>query len=77
LTRGANGVNRVQFIWQYVGSCLGNQLPAGECAPLWQFGIIILLLVFAVAALIVIRVITADDPRPLPAGPRRRSTRKP
>lgn len=76
MTGGASGVNRVQFIWQYVGSCLGNQLPPGECAPLWQFGIIILLLVFAVAALIVIRVLTADDPRPLPIRTRRPSTRK-
>ncbi|MDH3288029.1 MAG: hypothetical protein OEP48_09955 [Betaproteobacteria bacterium] len=65
-----------QFIWQYVGSCLGDQLPSGECAPLWQFGIIILLLVFAVAVLIFIRVMTADDPRPLPARTPRPRTRK-
>jgi len=34
---------------------------------LWQFGIIILLLVFAVAGLIVVRVLTSDEPRPAPA----------
>lgn len=60
-------MGRFEFVWQYVGSCVAGRLPAGECAPLWQFGIIILLLVFAVAGLIVVRVLTSDEPRPAPA----------
>ncbi|UCF75070.1 MAG: hypothetical protein JSU71_12585 [Betaproteobacteria bacterium] len=66
-------MGRFDFIWQYVGACIGGQLPSSECAPLWQFGIIILLLVFAVAGLIVIRLLTGDDPRPLSAGTPRRT----
>ncbi len=57
-------MGRFDFIWKFVGACIAGQLPSGECAPLWQFGIIILLLVFAVAGLIVVRVLTSDDPRP-------------
>lgn len=57
-------MGRFEFIWQFVGQCLAGQLPSGECAPLWQFGIIILLLVFAVVGLIVVRVLTSDDSRP-------------
>ena len=60
-------MGRFEFIWQYVGSCIGGALPVGECAPLWQFGIIILLLVFAVIGLVVVRVLTTPDPRPSPA----------
>lgn len=59
-------MGKFDFIWQYVGSCIGGVLPAGECTPLWQFGIIILLLVFAVAGLFVVRVLTSDEARPLP-----------
>jgi hypothetical protein len=66
-------VGRFDFIWQYVGACIGGQLPSSECAPLWQFGIIILLLIFAVAGLIVIRLLTGDDPRPLSAATPRRT----
>ena len=69
-------MGRFAFIWQYVGSCIGGQLPAGECAPLWQFGIIILLLVFAVVGLIVVRVLTSDDPKPLPVKPVRPGQQK-
>lgn len=60
-------MGRFDFIWKYVGSCISGALPAGDCAPLWQFGIIILLLAFAVAALVVIRIMTSDDPAPRPA----------
>jgi hypothetical protein len=78
---GAGGVHcatvdRFAFIWQYVGSCIGGALPAGECAPLWQFGIIILLLVFAVAGLVVVRILTSDDPAPRAAIPPRSSGQK-
>ena len=69
-------MGRFEFIWQYVGSCIGGALPVGECAPLWQFGIIILLLVFSVAALVVIRIMTTDDPAPRPATPSRSSQQK-
>jgi hypothetical protein len=77
----ASGVNcatvgRFEFIWQYVGSCIGGAMPAGECAPLWQFGIIILLLVFAVAGLVVVRVLTSDDPAPRAASQGRSSGQK-
>ena len=63
-------MGRFDFIWQYVGSCISGALPTAECAPLWQFGILILLLVFAVAALVLIRVMTSYDPAPRVAPPR-------
>jgi len=66
------GVGRFDFIWQYVGSCISGRLSAAECAPMWQFGIIILLLVFAVAGLVVIRLLTSEDPKPLAVGTPRR-----
>jgi hypothetical protein len=65
-------VGRFDFIWQYVGGCIGGRLPSAECTPMWHFGIIILLLAFAVAGLVVVRVLTSDDPRPLAAGTPRR-----
>lgn len=69
-------MGRIGFIWDYVRACVGGGLPSSECSPLWQFGIIILLLAFAVAGLVVIRVLTPDDPKPSPArsthpGPRK------
>jgi len=67
-------MGRFDFIWKYVGACIGGQLPPGECAPMWQFGIIILLLAFAVAGLIVVRVLTSDDPTPPVAGTMRRGS---
>ena len=69
-------MDRFQFIWQYVGSCVAGNLPTSECAPLWQFGIIILLLVFAVVGLVVVRILTSDDPKPVPAKPVRPSQQK-
>ena len=69
-------MDRFEFIWQYVGSCIGGALPASECAPLWQFGIIILLLVFAVVGLVVVRILTTDDPAPRPAAPARSRQQK-
>jgi len=44
---------------------------------MWQFGIIILLLVFAVAGLVVIRMLTGDDPRTHSAGTPRRTAQTP
>jgi hypothetical protein len=40
----------------YVYACAGGELPLPECAPLWQFGIIAVLLVSAIAALLVLRI---------------------
>jgi len=70
-------VGRFDFVWQYVGACIGGRLPSLECAPMWQFGIIILLLVFAIAGLVVIRMLTDDDPRTHSAGTPRRTAQTP
>lgn len=69
-------MGRLDFLWDYIGACIGGRLPPAECVPLWHFGIIILLLVFAVAGLVVIRVLTSDDPKPLPARSPRPAARK-
>lgn len=45
------------FILVYVQSCTGGELPLDECGPLWQFGIIAVLLASAIATLIAVRVV--------------------
>lgn len=69
-------MGKFEFIWEFIGACIGGRLQSAECAPLWQFGILILLLVFAVAGLVVIRVLTSDDPKPSTAKPPRPAARK-
>ena len=39
----------------YVHACTSGKLPASECGPVWQLGIIAALLVCAVLALVVLR----------------------
>jgi hypothetical protein len=68
------GMGRFDFIWQYAGGCISGRLSSAECAPMWQFGIIILLLVFAVAGLVVVRMLTSDDPAPPAVRTPRRDT---
>jgi hypothetical protein len=40
----------------YVQDCANGALPVSECGPVWQLGLIALLLVCAVVALVVLRL---------------------
>lgn len=44
------------FIVVYVQSCTGGKLPLGECGPVWQLGVIAVLLVSAIVALMALRL---------------------
>jgi hypothetical protein len=44
------------FVVGYVKVCTGGQLPLSECGPVWQLGIISVLLVLAVLMLVAVRV---------------------
>jgi hypothetical protein len=45
-----------EFVISYVKTCTSGQLPLSECGPVWQLGIIGVLLVFAVLTLVALRV---------------------
>ena len=40
------------FILSYVQSCASGKLPLTECGPVWQFGVIALLLLCAILVLL-------------------------
>lgn len=44
------------FVVTYVQSCADGKLGAGDCAPVWQLGVIAALLVIAVTTLLVLRL---------------------
>ena len=41
------------FVVSYVHACSANQLPIADCGPVWQLGIIAVLLVMAVTTLVI------------------------
>jgi hypothetical protein len=45
-----------KFIIGYIQACTGGQLPLSECSPVWQLGIISVLLVLAMLMLVAVRV---------------------
>ncbi len=49
------------FVFAYMEACFSGKLPFGDCGPVWQIGIIALLLVLSVAALFVLRL--RSDPQ--------------
>ena len=44
------------FLIGYVKTCTSGQLPLSECGPVWQLGIIGVLLVLAVLTLVALRI---------------------
>ena len=44
------------FIVTYVRACASGKLVLSECGPVWQFGVIAVLLAFAITVLIVFRI---------------------
>ena len=44
------------LISNYVHACLNGALKAGECGPVWQLGVIGLLIVIALFALLALRL---------------------
>lgn len=47
------------FIWEYVRSCASGNLASTDCGPLWQFGAMVVLLVFAIVAFLVLVIVRA------------------
>lgn len=48
-------MNNENFIFGYVESCASGRLPLGDCGPVWQMGVIAVLLVSAIAVLVMLR----------------------
>lgn len=44
------------FIVVYVQACTGGKLPLSECGPVWQLGVIAVLMVSAIAVLMALRM---------------------
>ena len=51
------------FILNYVQGCASGKLSLSECGPIWQMAVIAALLVFAVAALLILRLRAGAAPR--------------
>jgi len=49
-------MGNVSFLVTYVNSCTSGKLAIADCSVVWQLGVIVLLLVLAVAALIALRL---------------------
>ncbi len=49
-------MKNLEFIWRYVNSCTSGALMPSECGPVWQLGVIAVLLCIAVITLVVIRL---------------------
>jgi len=49
-------MNDVNMVATYVQSCTGGKLALSDCGPVWQLGIIAVLLLSAITALIVLRI---------------------
>jgi len=41
---------------EYIQSCTAGALGMSDCAPVWQFGIIVALLIAAITALVILRL---------------------
>jgi hypothetical protein len=49
-------MDSTNFVVSYARACGSGSLPFSECGPVWQLGIIAVLLVAAIAFLIVLRL---------------------
>jgi len=49
-------MNNGNFIWTYLHMCGAGKLPLSDCGPVWQIGIIVVILVCSIAFLIVLRI---------------------
>ena len=47
-------MNNENFVISYVQACSSNQLPVGDCGPVWQLGIIAVLLIMAISSLAIL-----------------------
>ena len=45
-----------EFIFEYVRSCTAGGLKISDCAPVWQFAAIAVVLVVAIVTLVVLRL---------------------
>jgi hypothetical protein len=45
-----------KFVVTYLQACTSGNLPLSECGPVWQLGIIAVLVVSAIIVLIAVRV---------------------
>ena len=48
-----------EFIFEYVRSCTYGGLKISDCAPVWQFAAIAVVLVIAIVTLVILRLRTA------------------
>lgn len=55
---GGGNIRDLDFIWRYVDSCASGALKLSECGPVWQLGVIAVLLGIAVIVLVALRVRT-------------------
>jgi hypothetical protein len=51
-------MNGNSFVWSYLQMCGTGKLPLSDCGPVWQIGIIAVILTSAIALLIVLRIQT-------------------
>jgi len=49
-------MNNANFVATYVQACTGGRLALTECGPVWQLGVIAVLLVAAIAFLVGLRL---------------------
>jgi len=52
-----------EFIFEYVRSCTYGGLKISDCAPVWQFAVIAVVLVAAIVALVILRLRAATRAR--------------
>jgi hypothetical protein len=55
-------VNSLAFVVTYVQSCANGRLGLGDCAPVWQLGVIAVLISAMVATLLVMRLRARQEP---------------
>lgn len=49
-------MNNLDFVVTYVQSCTAGRLGVSDCGPVWQLGVIAVLLVVMVTVLLVLRL---------------------
>ena len=52
-----------EFIFEYVRSCTYGGLNISDCAPVWQFAAIAVVLVVAIVTLVILRLRAATPAR--------------
>ena len=49
-------MGNLNFLLNYIQSCVGGRLQAADCGAVWQLGIILALVVLMVLTLVVLRL---------------------